>query len=464
MVKIQRLLVMGMAVGLAGAKTFTLLEAVETAIAHNLSLQQQELAYENQKTALELSEVQFYGVFPVFNFSYTDAKGQERSESVRAEAVQKFSFGGSLKFSSSTSHTAFPLLYSTSASATFSYPFGEAGGRRFTLLGLQTARLTFQQNQIDLWLSQQDTISGAVSAYLSAWQAKQNLEIQKDTLKQSGILLDLNKTKYELGLLAEPDYLRAQVSYETSQVSVLAAERAYRNALENLAQFLGFPPSTPVEVVEELTFLLPEAPEEASILQKVMVQNPTLRKLSYQEEIQKLNLFSSRRRIRPEGSFDLTYSLNSSGTTFDVGSRLDTYNLSATVSFRLPLRTTVEVLQYEQAKRSYESFEIGLEDTRRTVQKTVSQRVRAIKEALDRLKILEKSLENARKSFELIEESYREGLASILDYQSEQQRLAQTRLQYVNARVDVLNSFIALQRDIGEDALTFLRSVFTPGG
>ncbi len=448
---------------LAGAKTLTLLEAVETAISHNLSLRQQELTFENQKTALELTEVQFYGIFPVFNFSFTDAKGQARSESVSLEASKKFPFGGNLALSASTSHTA-PLLYSTATSAKISYPVGEASGKKFTLLGVQTARLTFEQNQIDLWLSQQDTISGAVSAYLSAWQAKQNLEIQKDTLKQSEVLRELNQTKYELGLLAEPDFLRAQVSYETSQVSVLAAERAYRNALENLAQFLGFPPSTPIEVVEELSFQLPKAPEEASILQQVTFQNPTLRKLTYQEEIQKLNLFASRRRIRPEGTFDLTYSLNSSGTSFDVGSRLDTYNLSAGISFRLPLRTTVEVLQYQQAKRSYESFQIGLEDTRRTVQKTVSQRLRAIKEALDRLDILEKSLKNAEKSFQLIEESYREGLSSILDYQSEQQRLAQTRLQYVNARVDVLNSFIALQKDIGQDALTFLRSVLTTGG
>ncbi|MFN4181804.1 MAG: TolC family protein [bacterium] len=446
------------------AQVYSLLDAVEQALAHNLPLRQAELTFANQQTELQLARKQFFGVFPSFSLSYLDARGVERRESVRLDALQKFPFGGSLQFFTTSSHTAFPLSYASSLGITFSLPFGEAGGRRFALLGVEAARWAFLQNEIDFWLKRQDIIRGAVAVYLSAWQAKQNWKIRQDTLKQSELLLELNKTKYELGLIAEPEYLRAQVNYENAQVDVLSAERAYLNALQNLAQFLGFPPDTPVEVVDEISFLLPEQPPEEETLQKVLRQNPTLKRLSYQEKIQELNLFSSRRKILPEGSLVVNYSLDSTGTDFEAGSRLDNYTISAGVSVRLPLRTTIEQLQYEQTSRAYQAFLIEAEETRRSVLKEVSQRLRVIAEGLASLKILEKSLRNAENSFRLIQESYSEGLATILDFQSEQQRLAQVRLQYVNARVNLLNNFIALQRDLGEDAWVFLKNLFPSGG
>lgn len=446
------------------AQVYSLLDAVEQALSHNLPFRQAELSFANQQTELQLALKQFFGVFPSVSLSYLDARGVERSESVRLDALQKFPFGGSLQFVTTSSHSAFPLSYSSRVGITFSFPFGEAGGRRFTLLGVETARWTFLQNEIDFWLKRQEIIQGAVAVYLSAWQAKQNWKIRQDTLKQSELLLDLNRTKYELGLIAEPEFLRAQVNYENAQVDVLSAERAYRNALENLAQFLGFPPDTPIDVEEEISFPLPERPSEEETLQKVYKQNPILRRLSYQQKIRELNLWASRRKILPEGSVTVNYSLDSTGTDFEAGSRLDTYTISAGVSFRLPLRTTIEQLQYEQTRRSYQAFLIDAEETRRSVVKDVSQRLRIIAEGLATLKILEKSLRNAENSFRLIQESYSEGLATILDFQSEQQRLAQIRLQNVSARVNLLNNFIALQKDLGEDAWVFLKNLFLSRG
>lgn len=450
----------------ATPKEMALLDVVRAALKQNPGYLQNRLSFESQKASLKGTRAGFYGIFPTLGLSYTEPKGAGSTEQATLSAGQNLGFGGKWSLSSNLGRSAaggiVPLTYSSAASLGFSYPLGKTQGGTYQRIGITTAEINYRSYLVSYWKSVQGTIQSAVSTYLSAWSAKQSYRISKDTEAQSQFASEANELKHSLGMQSDLDFARSEISYESSKISTLQAGLSCRNALQNLAQFLGLPRETPIDVTDEIALELPTPPDEAEAVEKARTNGPALKQLGYSEQLQQLTLFQARRAIVPDGSFGVSYGFSGNGTDVSTGTRFNNYQLSATVALNLPLNQALNRLAYEQAKRGFESFEIGAQDQRRSIDRDVSQQVRSIRTAFDSLTIARRNMDLAQKNFDLMSDCYtKEGICSFLDFQQAQQQLSQTRRDYINSKTQLLNSYLSLKVSLGEDLLPFLEKVLT---
>ncbi|MHA2621712.1 MAG: TolC family protein [bacterium JZ-2024 1] len=437
----------------------TLLEAVNIALQHNLSLRANRHDFETQRMVRQQTRAGF-SVFPTLNASATDISGSESVQSYSLTTTYKDTLGGSASATASVTETGAPRSVSSTLDLSYSLKILEQGGSAFAKLPLKRADLNFVVAEISIWEQTQATILSTVSSFLNAWTALQELQVRRATLEQAKTAYEGDLLKFELGVINVPDRARSELNYLNAEASYLTAERALKDALQSLAVTLGYPPDHPLRISETLQFVLPPLPDHDKLFEERLKFNPTIRRQELQKALQELSLFEARRRALPEGALDFGYSLTSSGNTWDLGTKLNQWSVRAGFSITLPLNTIQDRLAYRIARNNYASFLIRYEETRRNTIQQLEAQWRGIEENQRRLAILQKSLESARLSYTLIEEAYKEGLQRFLDFQVAQQQYQDAQLRELQARASLLRALLQFYRDFGYDLLPILKSVF----
>lgn len=446
--------------GSSEAQPLSLLDAVRIALAQNLGLKANRLDFESQRLQRQQAREAF-GIFPTVSATATDTSGSASSQSYALTVTRKDVLGGTAALKGTVSEAQSPRSVSSVVDLSYSLSVLEQGGSAFVRLPLTRAEINYALQEISFWEQTQATALNAVNAFLNAWTAAQELRVREATLQQAKTTYEGDLLKFELGVINVPDRARSELNYLNAEASYLTAERALKDALQNLAVVLGYPPSQPLQVAEVLAFTLPELPDRASLFSERLKFNPTLRRQELLKRLQELSVFEARRRLLPEGSLTFGYSLTSSGNTWGLGTRLDSWSVRAGFAINLPLNTVQDRLAYRVAQNNYAAFMVRYEETRRNTIQQLEAQWRAIEELQKRLTVLQKSLESARLSYTLIQEAYQEGLQRFLDFQIAQQQYQEAQLREQQARASLLRAVVQFYRDFGYEVLPMIEKVVT---
>ncbi len=148
---------------------------------------------------------------PYHGASYNFNFNTNRLTSTSATATRPLSYGSTFTF-----NVAQPVLRNFKIDATHTT--------------LKTQQITRDINDINLKTSIANTIAAVRNAYWDLRSAIENIEIQRRALALATTLVEQNRTKVEIGTMAQIDVITAESQQANQELSLVNAESAWRTA------------------------------------------------------------------------------------------------------------------------------------------------------------------------------------------------------------------------------------------
>lgn len=296
----------------------------------------------------------------------------------------------------------------------------------------------------------QDLILRVNNAYLKTLSAKASLDSYKESNKTYQRAYQESKKRYELGMVTLVDKLQAQTSYEQSQLQIVQAENALRQAQGNLATLLNMNPAAEINLVNidddgKITQL--EAGDEIQkLMQEALTSRPELK-------AQENSILAAQQGITSARSGALpSLSATASGTYLDNWKHSKPYNLDGTVGLKLnwPIFSGLSTkYQVDQAKFLYEQSKKTYDSQKNTVLNEVWSYYQNYQTALKAYEISKQILATAEENSKVAFRYYEVGKVDILNLLTANSRLAEAKQGVVNAFYGLLINKAELYRAVG---------------
>lgn len=321
------------------------------------------------------------------------------------------------------------------------------GGRSSTI-GTNKALLSATNYAYNAAL--QDLILKVNNAYLAVLSAQASLNSYKESNKTYKRAYQESKKRYDLGMVTLVDKLQAKTSYEKSQLQIVKAENALRQAQGNLASLLNLNPATEINLAtikDEGKITQLEAGDE---IQKLMEEA-----LKERQELkaQESNILATEQGIISARAGALpSLMATASGTYLDDWKHSSHYNLDGTVGLQInwPLFSGLSTkYQVDQAKFLNEQSKKTLDSQKITILNEVWSFYQNYQTALKGYEISKQILTTAEENSKVAFRYYEVGKVDILNLLTANSQLAEAKQGVVTAFYGLLTNKAELYRAVG---------------
>ncbi len=422
-----------LAAAAAGAETyrFTLEQAIAYGLQNSASIKSKALAMEAAKQDLAAARSGYYPSVSA-SLSYSHLYPQPES------------FGFYLSGSD-------PLSLSANLSQTL-YTFGKLKA------GVRLAEEGVAQAALDLAEETRKTVVLIKKAYYAYLLATEVLGINEQTLGRKQDALEVAQKRYEAGLVADFEVLRAESDLESYRATVISSRNAVRIALLNVRNVLGIQE-------EEFSFELLGAlePLQVKLERKGLLELALARKYELLSFRKGMDTVAAQERLnrslnKPNLAGFVSYQLAS---TFDPTTGANKYftadawdgSLTAGLSLSVPVSAYLpwskesaairkSALQLENLRLQYQSLESG-------VRIAVESGLLKVAEQEAKIASGKKSVELAQRLYESAEQQYLGGYISSIDLKDAQLGLNGAQLAYAQAIFEHNQNILELMDLVG---------------
>lgn len=427
----------------------SLTEAIKIAIGTNARLKQAEEGYNNSLSELRTQSFRTsYGVGSRARIEHTDSDS----------GLSSIVFG----------NIDYKSLSGTEASLNLS-PFGLGNERGLVelslrrpiingagILSVKANAIANAQSNVDienkqLYMAQQNTVSGVIDAYYRAVLAGEQIKIQKQAadITEEAAAMARKRVKYEL--VAEIELSRAEIRVADTKNRLNQQIQSHKEALQKLMLAIGAGVDNP----PELTDSLPEAPLDTPTLEdavKTALANRA--ELSvYDEQLsnQQRRLSVAQDQLRPR--LDLVANYNSSSADSGLISRsgLNLGSFFTGVELRFPLDKRIAIEDREVAARGVDVLNKLRTFQTEQVIEDVQRAYRALESAKISKEIFDQNLKVAQDNLAMAQRMVDEGLDDNRNVLEAQNSLTQVENQRLSARLNVYLASMQLKHAMGED-------------
>ncbi len=369
---------------------------------------------------------------------------------------QRFGWGGNYELSVgevrslSTLQSVNPTFHANTI-ITVTQPLLKGFGREVAQGPLHVARNQFWMAQIGLRSLVMGIIQEASDAYWDMVFGLENLAIQQQALKSAQQLLEVNRKKVVLGLLAPIEILVAEFGVASRQEEVIVAQKGVEDAEDHLKRLLNLtdktihPKDRPIEI--------PINMEEETLVSLAMTQRPEIEQNRL--ELQNRELLRRMADNQRSLSLDLVGSVGRNGLGKNRHDELDRilsgdlYQWEAGIVLSYPIgnRAALAHLKREESE---------LNKVRLAQKKMTQQITQETKEGLRRVKTDFQRIATTRGARLLSErklvagmERFQLGLISSHDLLEFQDELASVKGKELKAMIDYNKSLVRLNRITG---------------
>jgi outer membrane protein TolC len=387
----------------AQARTYTLDEAIDVALAHNVSL----------------------------------AKAEESLHGARANVLSGWS-GVLPRISGSVSRSDW-LSVTPGAPDTESESYGANVGLSQTLLSGSTfaniagAHRNRTAQELSLDSTVRDVVFQVKQGYYGLLKAERLRDVQAEAMELAEEQLRKTESLFDLGSASRSDLLKAQVQVGQAELALISADRAAETARASLCYVLGIDVTSDLEVVDP-----PEDRAEAEVLEfdvgEAIARRPDVRAWEQYVVAARRSLLSSKAGRWPELSLSVGYSRDAGelGDLFeDMG---DEYSRSTSLSLSVPIFNGLATkASIDNSKSSLRSAELSLRDVKLQAAFEIETARLSVIEQARSVAVAEQSVAQAEEDLRVSEERFRLRAASMLE-------LIDARVAYSRARADLVEA------------------------
>ena len=309
---------------------------------------------------------------------------------------------------------------------------------------LDEARYLYEQSSSQFTRGQMDIIYRVTEGFYSLYRAIREVEIAKEKLKNSEEALRIAKLKSETGRIPEGDVLIAEISAAQNRANLSESEGNLERSKDSFKQLIGLSLDEDIQIITDLKY------DTLKIDLNKAIEEALKNRLEIYEseiniELQEIKVDRAKRIREFSGNISAYYDLT--GVSTIKGGSIGSLFESSFDNFieRPPNRGITLTLSYpifdwgrgsariQQEMANLKESELSLENTKMTITREVRDIVRSVEEAKNRLEIHEKNQQVAQRSYEISRLRFQNGDITSQELGMEQERLADTQINYLNA-------------------------------
>ncbi len=398
---------------------WTLTDCIDHALKNNLNVKQSEISV--QQNEIELS-----------------TQKSRRLPSLSASASENFSFGRGL-----TANNTYDNANTTSTSFNLGGDLPLFSGLDISN-GIKAGRLQLQSAVEDLAKAKEDISVAVAQAYVEILYNKEMLKVAEIQTENDTHLLEAIRAKYEAGKVSEADVSAQQAALAQSNLSETQARNSYNLSLLTLTQLLELPSPEGFSIeepdVDNAALALLMKPED--IYRDAVDVKPAVLSARTKLDYAKVNV------ARAKGAYLPTLSLSGGiGTNFYTSSNLpktpfseqlrNNFSQYVGLSLNIPIFARMNTKnQVRTAQLNQTNQEIQLEIVKKDLYKEIQQAYYNAVAAQAKYVSSHESVQSAEHHFILSEEKYRNGKASITDYNDARTSYLRAESEYLQAKYE----------------------------
>ncbi len=291
-----------------------------------------------------------------------------------------------------------------------------------------------------------DLVYNVYSIYYNLVYTKMMLNITKESIDITKKQVDMIKERYENGEASNLDLLQARVELNNLYPRRIKLRSAYNNGLKNLKNTIGLDQRVEFQIVDEFPEIEFGYEENYKKLMKIARKNsPSLNIL--ESKLEQLNNSETMMKGSYLPNILLTGSYGQQKEDWDDNWQ-DNYNLMLTFSWNIFDGFTRE----SNLSKIYINENI-LDDNYNYTRDQISTAIRTqfenIKEASKRVEAEKENLKLAKENLNMANQSYEEGLISVLDLMKARLSYNNSKSSLVQAKYDKNLAILELKKSLG---------------
>lgn len=419
-------------------KQWTLKQAVDQALAKNISIQQNKLSVELAKKDVEIAKGNF---LPNLNGSTGgNLNFGSGFDPVSNNRISTSIFGGSVGLSSG--YTVFNGYRNTNT-------------YKQAKLGVETSLYDLKQIENDISLR-------VVNNYLNVLFAKENLEVAKVQAEISKKQIEAANARFEAGVIAKGELLNFQSTAANDIQNVIIQENALDLALLNIAQLLQEPAENfdvaPIEVDAPSSNLLYD--NSTSVFEKSLNYMPEIARAKLDIENADFNIAIAKGSFMPTITASAGLSTNYGFNLNLPGGASNTAlftQLDNNLGYGLGFNVSIPIFNRFQTKNrvaksiiNKEISETRLESQKLILKQTIEQAFLDVKSGLKAYEAAKISLDAQKEAFKNAQERYNYGAMTLFDFDLVRTRLVNAQGAMIRSKYDYVFKTKVLQFYSGE--------------
>lgn len=316
---------------------------------------------------------------------------------------------------------------------------------------------TKSKQQKALWNASRADYAAVMTA-LSANIAKAYVQLRvyqaewivaQEHIKSQGKIVEITEARHEAGLASMLDVAQARQVYYSTQASMPVLEASIRNSIYSICLLVGVYPSELHDLLNEVR----DMPDFRQIVpvgvpSELIRRRPDIIEAEYQLASYAAALGIAKKDFLP--TLTINGSLGTSAHKFD--------NLFKNQSLTYSIAPTLSWTVFDGLTRKYnavtarEQMEIGIHQYNSAVMTAVEEVDVAISSylgSLNNIEVVEKVIEESRKSLELSVDLYKRGLSPFNNVVSAQMSLLEYQNSLITSKGKALTALIALYEALG---------------
>ncbi|MDR3715572.1 MAG: TolC family protein [Puia sp.] len=314
----------------------------------------------------------------------------------------------------------------------------------------QSADLLVQMSRLDADKDKEDITYIVINSYINYNKILQNQQIVAQNMQDVDNKLT-EIIKYEgQGLATKNDVLRYQLQKSQMQITEIELENNRRIANYNMNVLLGLPDSTKIEL-PAVVYKLDDQPVFADLLQQAEANRRELGDLSYQSKMADINVKKIQDQRLP------TVAANLGGYYINPTKKLIPTDHTVLAPITLGLGASWDIgslytnkNKVREAVIQKKDLEMGKEEAQDEIRKEVNQYFSIYLESLQKIKLLQVSVEQAEENERITESKFRNNLVTTTDRIDAQTLLYQSRVNLELAKSDATISYYDMLKSTGK--------------
>lgn len=301
--------------------------------------------------------------------------------------------------------------------------------------------------------TRQGILTVAKQVYFQTILLQEVYNVRKETEENAyESYLEIQK-KYDNELASELEVLQAEVNWQINIPETTTAARNRDLALNNLKHLAGIKPENEIILTDSLT--ADPFPPKKEALGAIMSARPDYQAIQGEITLQEINVSATKAEFYPTLSATFGYGWGASSDDFDLND--GTKAMQAGVTLTVPIYYGgSRFAKLEDARLDLEKSRVSLLKKQDDIRTEINNLQLLLDEASSRIISAETTLKTAKKAYNIMEISSRNGLATQLDLKDARLNLAGAQLNYYSASYDYLDAFFQWQQATGEgDKLPF---------
>ncbi|HKI78009.1 MAG TPA: TolC family protein [Ignavibacteriaceae bacterium] len=311
---------------------------------------------------------------------------------------------------------------------------------------LERAEINSEIAQRNYSKAEKDVIYNVTVAFFRLYQAKKNVEIAEEKVKQNETQYNTAQNKFKAGLIAEVEALQLEVDLAASRNELLSTRTLYENAKNDFKVLIGIPIDENIEATATLEYNPVDIDLDQAV-QYAIANRTELKNAESEISLKNLSVDEVSSKGNVSAMLSANYGINKNDNQFSNIFRDFAEDRNVVFSVSVP------ILDWGKNNRLVEAAEAQLDQAKLDYQnrgKEIKQEIIAlvnrIKAAKARVEVLSKSVNLAQKSYDISLSRFESGNITSFDLAQMQIRLTDAKTNSLNALIDYKLSIADLER------------------